>query len=473
MSGFPNLPVEPGDYDCRWFVDGETLPGSISLRPLRLPSITIYDDRPADQPVWFGVGRRLPRLEGQLRTNQDIVVLNAYVEPFMLGRMYGQGSHALVGMDVRKIRDDRYDAATVQITDSYRFFGWPAIVGFENGTTVVNGKLRFAALVNRDPTRRWRDARAGLTVTCTYMRRFAPGPTQLAIDFAPVTWFESDEPRSLQEWFSDIIPLAGLTTFALGRPQQVSWLTLEFGKGRSSTEAVVFGGGIHQEPHAARQWIDKSALPPYGRPYFTLESLRPQHRLPRILSRWRELSDDGHPFLPLYAYVLDHPDLPVRARFLQLAQALEACDAYERRKIEAQARSRFLKRREAFLREVSTAISASARKELEAMLMKSPHSGLSGRLYRLLRALPETTRRDLDRPELAPLRLKLRQRSRVGNASHDELAELRNALSHGESYPDEELEPWLRALEIVARATLMRLLRFNASEVEAALADRR
>jgi hypothetical protein len=87
--------------------------------------------------------------------------------------------------------------------------------------------------------------------------------------------------------------------------------------------------------------------------------------------------------------------------------------------------------------------------------------------------LPAAFTAGLDRPELRPLADRLRAtRPKLGNGLHEELAALRNGLSHGESYPDDELEPWLRLIDLVCRATLMRLLAFPASYIAAAMQGR-
>ena len=124
------------------------------------------------------------------------------------------------------------------------------------------------------------------------------------------------------------------------------------------------------------------------------------------------------PFLDLYSYAIRHPDLLDRAAFLLRAQALEALQGYEVRHQGALRQRRFTRDR------------AKLRNDLGSL---RPH---------------------------------------VGNGLHEELAALRNGLSHGESYPDDELQSWLRPIDLLCRATLMRLLDFKDEDIASAMRGR-
>jgi hypothetical protein len=55
-------------------------------------------------------------------------------------------------------------------------------------------------------------------------------------------------------------------------------------------------------------------------------------------------------------------------------------------------------------------------------------------------------------------------------AVHDQMAQLRNELSHGRrNYDDHELQPWVYALDAICRGHVMRLLGFKDDAIASSL----
>jgi hypothetical protein len=129
---------------------------------------------------------------------------------------------------------------------------------------------------------------------------------------------------------------------------------------------------------------------PDRRAYVTLLTL--SGALPTLLRRWRELENGDNPFLGLYAFALLHEDLPDRARYLLLVQALEALHGFEHHRDEDRAQRRFARKREDLLDEVA-ALHASkpTLAALSNLLGKTRRPPLAGRLNELINALPSRT----------------------------------------------------------------------------------
>lgn len=138
---------------------------------------------------------------------------------------------------------------------------------------------------------------------------------------------------TVDEWMDRWVrPMLRIAALATRRPQRLSWLTVSTAPvDATGTEwpphsnGVVFGSGIEQAPYEA-DYPDEWRRPE-NRPLFTLTSM--PMPLPELLRRWVDLSYDGNLFLELYGLTLRQADLPPRARFLYLVQALEALHSEE------------------------------------------------------------------------------------------------------------------------------------------------
>lgn len=265
------------------------------------------------------------------------------------------------------------------------------------------------------------------------------------------------------------LPFLGVASLATKHAQRISWLSVGSGdpNAKDYTRGVVFGGGIEQARFRAEfnpKWVQR-------RPLFTLGALAAPHSLPVLLQRWRTLEQSRNPFLELYRSVLFQPDLPARAQFLYLVQALEALHTIEHRPAERGAQTKYKARRRALLDQLGVLeLNPSDLRFIRNTWSKRRPISLESRLHGLLRALPtsvETRLRGL--PGLAPIADQLCSDG-IAKTLPAQLSKLRNQLSHGDrTYDEDELRPWVEVVNVVAQANLLRLLGFDQTFIEHAL----
>jgi hypothetical protein len=475
MSAFPELPVTPGEYACRWFFDKGTCPGEIELQGNRLPTLDIFDDHwtvgTAGAVVHsFGSSRDFARLIGKLRSNHDVVLIDAHLDAGLLEWAFGRARFAIVGLGVDAVPEDRYEEILLQVTGADQFFGASPVkqVSWPKGRS-HRAKEEYSVEVNPESRQRWRDRTERLVVTCFYQRRFPLHHYRFEVAFAPVVQLTADAPLTLDEWITRWVqPLVDVVSLACRHPQRLAWLTVHNGKGKSEVSGVVFGGGIAQAPFQAGyndEWRRTGRLS-----LFTLTSLPTS--FPVLLRRWRKLTTGASPFLSLYRLVLLNRELPLRARYLYLIQALEALHGHEHRAAEDSAQRQFTKAREKLLADLQrTGIDAGHIKFLRDNWSSRRLTSLAERLSDLINRLPPGAQRQLEQPEMAAVAKEL-EADYHATALHEQFARLRNDLSHGQrNYDDHDLDAWVKALELICRAHLMRLLGFKAAAIERALSS--
>jgi hypothetical protein len=476
MSQFPELPAKPGDYACTWFFGNEARAGQISLSGNRFPRFDVFDaDTWAASPGGakvhnFQQSQDFPRLVGKMRSNLDVVLIDARTELAFPNWAFGRAQFAIVGLGVDQIAGDRYDAIVLQVTGAERFFGvspiknvsWPS-------SPSSRAEQRYSVLLNPDARRRWRNRTERVAIVCGYQRRFPVRSDRFELAFAPVIEFTAEHPLPLGDWITRWVqPLVDVVSLACGDRQRLAWLTIRCGAGRDEISGVVFGGGIAQEPYQAGYDDEWRFSGP--RPLFTLASLPVQ--LPTLLRRWRRLASADDPFLLLYRRVLLDPELPPRARYLYLIQALEALHGHENQMAEDRAQRRFVRERKSLLGELEQLGLSTARlRFLKGNWSKQRRISLASRLSDLLKTVPAAIRGGLEEPEMAKIAEELRT-ERNATVLHEQLATLRNDLSHGRrSYEDAELNPWVKCLDVLCRAHLLRRLGLDDAAIERALCE--
>src|SRR4051812_44726784 len=127
MSNFPELPFGPGEYACRWFFEDRTCSGEVDLHGNRLPSFNILEEnwapRAGETVVYsFGESLEFPRVIGKLRSNHDIVLIDASIARALPGWSLGQARLAIVGLGVDRVDEDRYEEILLQVTGADQFF---------------------------------------------------------------------------------------------------------------------------------------------------------------------------------------------------------------------------------------------------------------------------------------------------------------------------------------------------------------
>lgn len=463
---FPDPGAAPGQYAVDWLVGKHRhFVGDITLAPLRRTTAELHGTLRRPKKTAGGVvyptpGTRvsLPRLVGRLRSNEDVVLIDVVLQEWFPQRYRGYGHWAIVGLGIADVPDDRYAHVSFQVSETDLWLGAPPI---EAVTWPKPGRTQtqtYSATVNRAAHRVWRDTRNGVTIDVGYLRTFSLDRYRFGLTFAPVFDIQSRRPLTLDEWQAEwISPLIDLASIATKRPQTLSWLTVHQGEDRERRSGTVFAWGIHQAPYAAH-YDDDWRIDPDRQPLFTLATLK---RTPMNLVRtWRKLQAGDDTFVDLYRAALFQPDLPSRARFLHLIQALEARHSFANREADRITQTKFATRREETIAAISqTGLSSRQLKFLKDEWSKYKRDSLERRLRPLLNQLPTDVRTSLEAdPRLNPIRSRLRTEHNA-HTTEAQLRVLRNQLSHGDrNYPDYELEPWVALVETVCQSQLLTLL---------------
>jgi hypothetical protein len=474
---FPDPGAKPGEYALEWLVGRRRFTGDVTLAPRRPPRIGLHGAlrrprRSATGHLVYGLPGpeiELPRLVGRLRSNEEVVVIDAALAEWFPQRFQGFGRWAIVGLDIVGVPDDSYKHVSFQISDTDLWFGTHPLSKITWPRPSQRTKT-FSATVNRAAHRVWRDTRNGITVDLGYPHTYSLDPYRFGLTFAPVFDIHSREPLSLDDWRDQwIAPLVDLASIATKRPQTLSWLNVHHGEGRSRRRGTVFTGGIHQAPYTAH-YDEEWRRYPDRRPLFTLA------RLPvtpmKLVRAWRSLQEGDDPFVELYRAALFQPDLPPRARFLYLIQALEGRHSFASHEADAKAQLAFAARREQVIEAAARAgLAGDDLRFLKGEWSKQRRDSLERRLLALLNQLPSPVRESIESDaRLDPLRSQIITAEANATTFHAQLRVLRNQLSHGDrNYPDRELEPWVAAVETICRAQLLALLGFPAADIEVAL----
>lgn len=473
----PTLPVAAGEYATEWFLGDRKVAGEVDLRPLLPPKVTMFDD--VEETDWSAGGgfpqeHEYERIVGRTRSGLDIVLTDANVAIWFPQRSLGSARHAVVGHDVATVAGDAFSQIEFQFTEADLLFGvapiksvsWPG-----DGTPPLAGQ--FAMEGNPAANHNWESADGGISIDCRYEVRFSiSNGHRHEVAFAPVVAMASPEPLTVDQWIKQWVqPFLRIATLATGRPQRLSWLTVSAAPmGVRAPERFeypsggLFGSGMEQLPYDAEyrdEWREAE-----NRPLFTLANL--PIPLPTVLARWVELEEGDNPFVELYGQTVRQPDLPRRARFLYLVQALEALHGHEHRDADAEAQEHFAAKRKEALAVLAVAdLPDGTLSFIKKKWVKRVPDGLDRRLGELVAELPTSVQNTLAPPANDPVLVEL-----VADEPllQGQLRRLRNNLSHGtRNYTDSGLRPWVRAVEIMCRASALRLLGLSPDAVAAGI----
>lgn len=474
---FPSLSLPPDVYPCEWELDGSWIAGEAELQGNRPPTGSAYGEPKGLKAPSRGLPQHLDvgTLVGRLRMGPDVVFGDTELSVWWPDRSIVTARWALAGLRIASVPGQRYGRVRMQVTGFETLFGWAPIAETKWPKDHEAERKEFSFSLVDDHQMHW--VHDDVEVDCSYDHSaMVMNPYRYQVVFAPVATVKSASLLSVDEWVNDWIePIHRLTTFTAGRRQTVAWakLTLEdpevANDPRESMKrrrtSQLFGSGISQQPFVAESPPFRTREAPL--PLFTLATLSID--FPVLVERWRRLEHEANPFVELYRLVQFTPDLPQRARFLYLIQALEALHSFEHQEHDATLQAEYealrvdalewLKRGEAPPNLVAR-VKDSWRK-------RRPGS-LPDRLRELLAWLSPTAR------------ARVESIAKTATASHlasgEEwpterlLSELRNQLSHGGiRVDDHDLVPWCEALDVMARTHLLRLLRFGKEEIHKAI----
>lgn len=481
-SRLAKLPVHPGDYAVEWFLADRVIPGELSLESGRPPKATLFGDvvpRDWNQGGGFPEDHSFDRVVGRLRSNLDVVLTDANISIWFPQRSLGGARHAVVGMGVAAVPGHAFHRARFQVTNLDLLFGvapirsitWPA-----EGTPRLEGQ--FSIETNPEAHHEWTDADARMTVECTYdIQVPLSSGHQHYVAFAPVISIASEQPLDVDRWVNEwVMPLLRIAALATHQPQQLSWLTVNTAPRTArddermrSTTGTVFGSGIEQEPYEAEyreEWRE-----PANRPLFTLATI-PMSLIDLVRS-WRALERDENPFIELFGLTLRQTELPARARYLYLVQALEALHSYEHRAKDDEAQATFEQRRSEVLGSLrQVELPPGTLSFIKENWSKRHADSLDRRLRDLIDQLPEPVRGVVSTPPAGDI---LAAMTTDGPQPIEALLRiLRNDLSHGNrNYDDGSIRPWVQIVGTICRAHALRLLGFDNDAVVAGLAPPR
>lgn len=478
VSAFPKLAIAPGDYSVEWSLGDRWVPGEVELEPNRPPRIVVFGD--IEERDWSRGGAfpqedEYDHLVGRLRSGQDIVVTDVHASTWLPRRVSGSGRHAVVGLNIGEVDGNAYSRIRFQLTDLDMFFGVAPIESVSWPQHPEEpGSHTYAVQVNPAADHEWLDDADDLRVTCSYDRRFTiSNAHRHEVAFAPVISIACRTPLTVDQWVDRwVMPALRVATLATRKLQRLSWMTVST-TGLDPTDeerfrspsGVVFGGGISQSPYEA-EYLDEWRLEE-NRPLFTLATI--PMPLPALLTTWRALQSSDNPFMELYGQSLRHDDLPARARYLYLVQALEALHTYEHASEDSERDANFRQQREVALDDLSHRdLPSGALRLLRDTWPKWRMDSLDRRLRELIAQLPDGVQRRLTVP---PDNTIARDFDTAGVPAMDSrLRSLRNDLSHGSrNYDDFDLRPWVAIVDSLCRAHALRLLGFASTDLERGL----
>ena len=457
---FPSAVLEPGSYEARFWIDGRALPGSVELAPLRRPVAQFYDDEGLPHQSEFPKQQRTDRLVGQLRTNHDIVFYNANVTEFFPGRYSAVAPYALVGLGLLQA-EDALRQIELQIEGLDEFLWSPPV---KELSWPEHGEGRFAAKINKPTEITWTST--GVEIKCMYIWQVEHDQGyRFNVSFAPLVNLISEHPFNPDEWIVRwIIPFARLMSFGMRKPRRTSWVVLSERDvtQNSPVRAQLFGGGITQQPYkAARPTIRQED----DHPLFTAQDL--PSPLPDLLTRWRNLDSSDNPFPELYR-LASVPDLPERARFLYLVQALEGLHGFEHRGSDSRRQSRYESKRTVILDEIEEEIGPEQSRRLGKIVPRRAPDSLDRRILSICKNTPQAVIARLSHETDDPIALRY---AADGDLRFEQIVRrLRNDLSHGNFNPlSGELLGWAGRLDRLCQAQLLRLLSFGPDLIDSRL----
>jgi HEPN superfamily Apea-like protein len=474
---FPSLPLNPDTYPVEWRLDGKSIAGEVELLGNRPPTGSMYGEpeglkapsRGFPQDIDVGL------FTGRLRMGQDIVFGDTQLSVWFPERSMVFGRWAIVGLGISSVREHRYSSMRLQITGFETLFGWAPIKHTTFPKDHAAGPKDYGFAVVDDVESRWADGTVEIAAEYAQRTSFM-NPNQFDATFPPVMMLKSEAPLSVDEWVSEwAVPILRITAFTSGREQKMSWVTLHIDDPVESSSskpdaarrrtAQLFGSGISQEPYAAQSPPFRTRDAPI--PLFMLANLG--RSFVDLVRAWRTLETATNPFLELYGRMMFNPDLPQRARFLYLIQALEALHWTEHQADDEAAQLEYETLRQEALDLLRNAGTDQGRvRRIERAWPKRRRGALHSRLRELFAWIGQGPMEELRRLTTTETARRL---SPDETLSPEEIvARLRNELSHGGiKIDDVELRPWGDALDLVARTHLLRLLGFEQQQAHEAI----
>ncbi|MEV4156591.1 hypothetical protein AB0J48_26570 [Nocardia salmonicida] len=455
--------VEPGTFNCLWFLDDATpVRGEVTLEPGRPPTASAVWSVTKPEEVHFDDGHielhsSYPQEEvreevrGRLDTGQEIVLITARLHTWYADRTSIEAAAAIIGTDLPEESNFLFESAEIQIT-ALDAIGGVAPLMAGSAASSASHPREWTVKQNGAASQSWSSDRATLNLYYS-SRASAFDPYQFSVEHTPVLNIKLEAPISLRTWIDDwCTPLQRVIGAATGRYERITHIALR--QNNDSWWAVVFGSGITQSPYVSqRSEVGKlnPAFTTYGDNISLLE----------LIQGWRQQQRDGNPLIDAYNPAVLTPEQHPRSRLLLLLQVLEAVYGFENKEALVESAERHSEKRIALidkLKELSTQeiLEDSEFQFLKKNISKYPAQGLDQALRAHFRSLPT---RDII-TELSGLGV-IREASadQSDKSPENALRIIRNNLSHGQViYPVEDMNRLARLLDRVTRAVFLRIL---------------
>lgn len=441
----PNQAEGTESHSCEWFYQEQTFPGTVDLVPIRPPLGQLFGWLvPRTPSMSFPQVLSSDVLWGRLRSNEDIALIDARLEIWFPDRAIVSAAAAIVGLNLRSGESLLFPAAEMQVTALPALIGTVPLKSYRFPTAENMNPLEGSYEVEGNPQASLEWTSSGVSAFCRYDLRVGGWDGfRFHVDTLPMVEVRAREGLGLLDYVKVwATPLVQLATFFTGRKQEITSLALlrdrsehpdVDGRPRSRQRVKVYGSGLGQLVYKAER-----PDPSQPRPMYVFAEL--PYDLPQLLERWRRLTTDIPQALRPYLNTLFMDNLPARARFLYLAQTLEAIHrsledstVYE---THASMRDAVLKRTK------ELGLEKHLRTFLHERIDRHGGPSLRRRLEELIEALPNDLRE-----------------AAFANSLPERVPEIRNDLAHGlKDYDQDELRPIDEAMKLVADSHLLRIL---------------
>lgn len=455
-----------GDFSGRFALpDGRLAHGTLSLAANAPPQISM---RPETLTPVGPEGRGFPQeseaalLVGWLNSNEDVVVGDVHLSEWFPDQFFASGRWAVIGLELERTSDLPWRSVTVGVTGLELILG-NAIGGVQWPASSDTDPQRYSVDLRKDT--KYESCVDGVTVTAGFSPQYSINdPYAYSLNnFASVT-FVADEGMTIDNWFEGwVSPLADLLTLASGEWEHLRTVTVSRSDADSGSKpgreilGQVFASGIHQDDGPAARRIRKDGLPVV--PLFTLDAAPP---LAELIGSWRENLAELTAGT-LYRLSLNRA-LPVRVRYLLLAEGLEGLHTALHAESESEQDERHKEARQHALDDLAlvpvASLSPTTRTFIKKNLAKKPFRSLPNRLRDMVKALPSADDRVevwMKQTERLAAELPRTKRSSL----HDRLGEARNVLAHGGDLEPSLLRPAAAILGVLLRGQLLNNLGFS------------
>jgi hypothetical protein len=319
------LLVPSEDYPCTWSVEGSTVSGELTLVGLRKPYGMMFEapgawetkvsDDGSSVKTFSMHTQELPRLRGRLRTNHDVVLVDAEIVHVWPEQARVGARMALCGFDIPVEGEPLFSSVQFQVEGLNELAGTPPLSDVQVPLGSTDGERKFTATWNQASRQSWQSS-LGDTVTLVYVTDLQlDGGYRYDVSAYPVIKVDGT-PRTADTWIDEYVrPLAQIATFAMSSKQSVCWAELAFNR-EPSDMVQVFAPDFTQEPYIARSPVLGCMAP--------LLRLGPGgSSLVDLLSGWQGVAEKYDAFFDYLSTSL-REDMTANARFRALVPAIES-----------------------------------------------------------------------------------------------------------------------------------------------------